>query len=392
MIEVNSPTMECLVEYFRDNTNLAEDVLANIPSRTMPNGFGIPYGRLKEVYDVINNRYNCTIKVFKTDELGQRKYICNFPLAAICTNIFNQREKCELGTIDGAQLALDMMRNFLEEGSWHYGLISRDGTILKNIEEWPEYPKQPDGQIRWIKDDKELCPIIWFGIEGQSPIECWSLYERENIRNIKTYSGKYDTKIEQECWKHFWFCKFWTMDWSVLWNNDETAIIWAFSEWGMDEPEEEFGKVRNDCPIDLLQVDSTDDMLDKVRKFCYNMQKKHVLEKSIHRAGYEAGMCFADLNKNGVCLEDGRPNPVWLNENFCDMLSESLYGDNQADDIIIDERYFDKEDFEGPYSSGNHWNVLERYIDNVEDFYYAGWYEFLEDEYGEDWEKHKTKY
>ena len=45
------------------------------------------------------------------------------------------------------------------------------------------------------------------------------------------------------------------------------------------------------------------------------------------------------------------------------MVSEALYGDSQADDIEIDEKYFGKDEFDGPYSSGSHWNVLERYVD-----------------------------
>lgn len=84
-----------------------------------------------------------------------------------------------------------------------------------------------------------------------------------------------------------------------------------------------------------------------------------------------------------------RPNPVWLNDNFCDMVSEDLYGDSQADDIERDDKYFGKEEFEGSYSSGNHWNVLERYINNVEDLFYDGWHKYLIEQYGEDWEKYE---
>ncbi|WP_337750312.1 hypothetical protein [Segatella sp.] len=131
------------------------------------------------------------------------------------------------------------------------------------------------------------------------------------------------------------------------------------------------------------------DMADDFNSDCCNSLKKHILEKTIVKAGYESGICFADLNKDGICLEDGRPNPVWLNDSFCDVVSEALYGDSQADDIEIDEKYFGKEEFDGPYSSGSHWNVLERYIDNVEELFYGGWYKYLIEQYGEDWEKYE---
>lgn len=88
-------------------------------------------------------------------------------------------------------------------------------------------------------------------------------------------------------------------------------------------------------------------------------------------------------------MKDGRPNPVWLNDSFCDVVSEALYGDSQADDIEIDEKYFGKEEFDGPYSSGSHWNVLERYVDNVEELFYDGWYKYLIEQYGEDWDKYE---
>ena len=131
------------------------------------------------------------------------------------------------------------------------------------------------------------------------------------------------------------------------------------------------------------------DMADDFNSDCCNSLKKHILVKAIVKAGYESGICFADLNKDGICLKDGRPNPVWLNDSFCDVVSEALYGDSQADDIEIDEKYFGKEEFDGPYSSGSHWNVLERYVDNVEELFYDGWYKYLIEQYGEDWEKYE---
>lgn len=388
MVQIESPTKECLLEYFKENEESLEieNVLSEIPSRSMPNGYGVPYKKLDEVYSIIDSKYrNCKIEVFTIDDSGSKKKCCDYSLAEIYTYIFKQREECEQGTIDGAQLALDMIRIFLQEGHWHYGLLSDDGTILENVDDWPSYPMQTDGRILWIKDGKEFTPILWFGIDGQQPIECWTLYDRGNIRDIKVYLC-HNGSVKQENWKHFWFCDFWSMDWNVIWNNDESAITWAFCECGMDEPEDEFQNVRNDCPIELANDDSTDEMLNKVCAYCYYMQKKYVLEKAIVKAGYEIGKRFVELNKEGVCLEDGRPNPIWLDVEFGDQASESLNGDSQANDIEIDEKYFGKDEFEGQYSSGNHWNVLERYIDNVEELFYKGWHKYLIEQYGEDWE------
>lgn len=60
------------------------------------------------------------------------------------------------------------------------------------------------------------------------------------------------------------------------------------------------------------------DMADDFNSDSCNSLKKQILEKAIVKAGYETGICFADSNKDGICLKDGRPNPVWLNDSFCD--------------------------------------------------------------------------
>ena len=43
------------------------------------------------------------------------------------------------------------------------------------------------------------------------------------------------------------------------------------------------------------------DMVDNFNDDCCNSLKKHILEKAIVKAGYESGICFADLNKDGIC-------------------------------------------------------------------------------------------
>lgn len=355
-------------------------------------GYGIPYDKLDEVYDAIQNKFaNQKLLIFEKMPDGFHRDKGEISLADIYVNLFRDRIESERGTIDGAQLALDMMSNFLQNGSWHFGLKTIDGQILEDIGEWPDYPLNKEGAIHWIKDDHELVPIIWFGMKGQAPIDCWTLCDSPQIKNCKSYLGAEDTIIHQENWKHFWFCEFWTMDWNVLWDNDEAAIIWAFSECGMDEPTEDFYKVRKDCPIELLQEDSTEVMLNKISAFCYFMQKKYVLEKAIIKAGYNVGKNFVALNQNGEKLEDGRPNPAWLDIEFADQLSEALYGDSQVDDVEIDNRYFEDKEFEGCYSYGNHWNVLERYVDNVEDLFCEGWHRFLKEQYGDDRDKYEYR-
>lgn len=86
-------------------------------------------------------------------------------------------------------------------------------------------------------------------------------------------------------------------------------------------------------------------------------------------------------------LADGRVNPNWLDCGYCDQVSESLYGDTQADDIEPDENLFPESEYEGKYNTGNKWNLIERYIDSedVEEIFYEEWNKLLEGKYGANW-------
>lgn len=391
---VDEPSFDCIYESLADSCqDDVEEAIAGIPSRSQPCGFGIPYEKLNETKDVLKARFsNESINVYHVSD--EKHPVKTYSLADIYIRYFENREECEMGSVDGACLALDMMANFLNQGKWHFGLIDAGGCILSDPNMWPQYPKQNDGTIIWKKGNEEYQPIIWFGLEGEKPIECWTLYERANITNKKVYQGSFGKEIDQEDWKHFWFCEFWRMDWNVLWKHDEGAIIWAFCEQCMDEPEEELEKVKEVCPIELSQDDSTETMLKKVRDYCYHEQKVAVLKKAIYEAGYNIGEAFFDCNcqdeeqdDDENYLTDGRPNPNWLYDAFVDQASESLNGDAQADDVEIDDGYFGEE-WDGPYGAGNHWNVIERYDDefDVYELIYKGWTAFLDKEYGKDWE------
>lgn len=386
---VDEPSFDCIYESLADSCqDDVEEAIAGIPSRSQPCGFGIPYEKLNETKDVLKARFsNESINVYHVSD--EKHPVKTYSLADIYIRYFENREECEMAYVDGAQLALDMMANFLNQGKWHFGLIDADGCILSDPNMWPQYPKQNDGTIIWKEGNKEYKPIIWFGLEGEKPIECWTLYERDNITNTKVYLGAFDKEINQEDWKHFWFCEFWLMDWNVLWNHDDMATTWAFCEKCMDEPEEGFTKVKEACPIELRQDDSTETMLQKVKNYCYHEQKVAVLRKAIYEAGYRAANeyfkcnseCNDDSYDNGEYLEDGRPNPHWLHGGFCDQVSQSLYGD-QASDIEIDDRYFSDE-WDGIYEKWNAWNVLDKYESeiDIEALFYKACDNFLTEEY-----------
>ncbi len=119
--------------------------------------------------------------------------------------------------------------------------------------------------------------------------------------------------------------------------------------------------------------------------------KRISLMDSIHVAARKVAEGYFDCNteevEGKVLLTDGRISPNWLDNGYCDQVSESLYGDTQADDIVPDENLFLESEYEGKYGTGNKWNLIERYIDSedVDEIFYEEWNKLLEEKYGANW-------
>ena len=119
--------------------------------------------------------------------------------------------------------------------------------------------------------------------------------------------------------------------------------------------------------------------------------KRISLMESIHVAARKNAEGYFECNTEEMegkdLLADGRINPNWLNDGYCDQVSESLYGDTQADDIEPDENLFPKSEYEGKYETGNKWNLIERYIDSedVDEIFYEEWDKLLKEKYGANW-------
>ena len=127
---------------------------------------------------------------------------------------------------------------------------------------------------------------------------------------------------------------------------------------------------------------------------CLNDELKRIsLIKSIRVAARNTAEDYFEFNtgdvEGRVLLADGRISPRWLDNGYCDQVSESLYGDTQADDIEPDENLFPESEYEGKYEIGNKWNLIERYIDSedVEEIFYEEWNKLIEDKYGANWKE-----
>ena len=153
-----------------------------------------------------------------------------------------------------------MLKDFVEQGKWQYGLIAPDKTIMQDSTSWPK-PIIENHRVIW-KDETGLYePIIWFGMEGKRSDYCWTLSRATTLN-----------ETEDEMWKWFWFCDFWTYAWDVLFAGDgENFTTWMFAECAMDEPPIE--PVRLSCPVLLDEEDDSEELLIKIEQFLFQQSK-----------------------------------------------------------------------------------------------------------------------
>ena len=188
----------------------------------------------------------------------------------------NDEFEREQGYIYVGKIVLIMLKNFLINGVWQYGLRRGDGTILTDIHDWPK-PESDGNSYTWHDSQGFLEPIIWFGIKNQSPIECWTIDKSPRNFELLKVNGIYneDSVTEVERWNTFWFSSYGVLDWDRLFDNDGYCyIVWMFYECGMEEPEDEFYAVRDSCPIKLDGNDGSESMIRKIDEFFITTQLK----------------------------------------------------------------------------------------------------------------------
>ncbi|MDD2228732.1 MAG: hypothetical protein PHY48_04900 [Candidatus Cloacimonetes bacterium] len=163
------------------------------------------------------------------------------------------------------RIVLTMLKNFLINGVWNYGLRRDDGTILTDTHNWPK-PVNDGQRYTWHDSQGFLEPIIWFGMENQSPIECWTLDKStKRFDALEVYANRNVESSIMERWSIFWFSAFRILDWDALFNYEGDIFqIWMFDEYVWDEPEEEFYAVRDSCPIKLDANDRSEGLISKI--------------------------------------------------------------------------------------------------------------------------------
>lgn len=144
----------------------------------------------------------------------------------------------EEGMIHDGKLALELVEKFLANGVWQSGLRTKSGSLelIKSDqrENREQYRKLLEGEVE---------PVIWFGIAGKEPIRCWSIerIDFDELRDRSAFLGGDNT-----------------VDWSIMFGpGAEVILTWLFYECGFDEPETEYEKLCDTCPIELVLNSTT---------------------------------------------------------------------------------------------------------------------------------------
>lgn len=189
----------------------------------------IPDGDIYDFYDVINQYLN---KKFSSKKLKMVLYdddehiVKEVDIPAPQNLDINDIRGCDdpILDIDIGRNAIHRITAFLSEAKWQE---SKCGIDKK--------------------------PILWFGLNGEPPIACWSITQE---------------RISENMIIPFWFPQFGIVDWYSLchdWNDNVNT--WVFAECGEREPENEMKHAIASCPIELAADDTPESLLKKFEAY-----------------------------------------------------------------------------------------------------------------------------
>ena len=280
-IEVQSLSSKAIVDALVDCPDINKILNRVLSPRYNPLGqkamgfFPDPYAVGDEMYSnakkMIKDKYG-SIKIncisLRNDQIFKsKKEMLSFYLL----RLLDLRYSSYMLAVDTGEMILHLLKNFLKRGHWFYQMRlveeSKIGMFLNdkgNEESLKKYLKESHA-TKLINT-----PTIWFGLEGEPSIDCWTLTTDSKL--FKRVDVCYrEGKMEHvEAWKLFWFNSFWILDWNTILNNKgESLTTWMFAEYDVVEPVKEFEHVRNSCPIMLNENISSETLLENLSRFFF---------------------------------------------------------------------------------------------------------------------------
>ena len=225
--EVKNEDNETLEMYMlnQDDTNFFDEAYEYALASLSAKG-KVPKGDIDNFHSVIN-AYLCG--KFSSIKLKLEIYDENDNLIKQ-TSLFAPRkvDACYIRSdenefIDIGMIAFNRIGKFLKEAKWQYTF-----------------------------DEYDSKHILWFGLEGESPIDCWSI------------TGE---RIMEDRVIPFWFPDSGMIDWNEVCPDWNCAVeTWMFVECGETEPEG-MKKAIEDCPIKLDSEDTPEVLRNKFEAY-----------------------------------------------------------------------------------------------------------------------------
>lgn len=152
--------------------------------------------------------------------LGESMSFCNGFHSLYIPNFY-----CGNGEPEGAQLALDLVDDFMRSNQWHVGFYDNNGLLITDIAHWSKNN---------VLDVTSIKPIIWFGHKDEIA-ECWSITPHTSDLFIKNFWDDYfEGALDYICQA-----------------SSGLGIYYSVWEYGLNYDESLFKEIKSRCPIDI---------------------------------------------------------------------------------------------------------------------------------------------
>ena len=126
----------------------------------------------EDVRQFIRNQVN-QVKILnvETNDIVFWDELAQINVEKILLGIVDWHETCEQSSFNHVALIVRSVEHFMDEGTWHYGLVDDNLNVITDMTEWPN-PQEVDGKVVWRDSFMEYEPIIWFGFDKPSIVGC----------------------------------------------------------------------------------------------------------------------------------------------------------------------------------------------------------------------------
>lgn len=184
-------------------------------------------GEYYDHYDLMLHHLTCDLELDSGRIIDS--YVCSlsdgWEFANGVFSIYINNFYCGNGEPEGAQLALNIVDNFIRSNQWNIGFYDESNILITDIVSWSKC-----NQL----DINVITPIVWFG-NPDCVHECWSITPKTTDLFVK----------------EFW-CDYYEGALPHICNADNgLGIYYSVWEYGLEYDDSIFNDIKCSCPVDL---------------------------------------------------------------------------------------------------------------------------------------------